>query len=173
MRQAEPLPASGGFWRRLRRSFPSRAETVYGAPLWGAAMSLSALLALCLRIRTETFNLDIILVLFFAGGLIAWPLSLLTARLVANGRGLETRLAAAFLILTLCTVMVTAGLFALQYRLFYAQWHAPFGTVTWMFQFVFTSASAVYQFLVMGLGLYLPLGFVVLAGTSLWLARRI
>jgi hypothetical protein len=59
----------------------------------------------------------------------------------------------------------------MDYRLFYAQWHRPFGTRIWAYQFIFTSAGAVYQFLVMGLRLYLPVGLPILAGTSLWLAR--
>ena len=50
----------------------------------------------------------------------------------------------------------------MDYRLFYARWHAPFGTRTWVYQFTFTSASAVYQFIVMGIRLYLPLGFAAL-----------
>ena len=39
-------------------------------------------------------------------------------------------------------------------------------------QFVYTSAAAVYQFAVMGVRLYLPLGAVVLFGTALMIARR-
>ncbi len=32
------------------------------------------------------------------------------------------------------------------------------GTRTWLFQFAFTSLAAFYQFLVLGVRLYLPLG---------------
>ena len=49
---------------------------------------------------------------------------------------------------------MTAFLFAMDYRLFYSRWHAPFGTIVWAFQFVFTSASAVYQFAVLGMRLF-------------------
>ena len=68
-------------------------------------------------------------------------------------------LPAFFLCLTVCTIAATAFLFAMDYRIFYARWHAPFGTLTWVYQFVFTSAGAVYQFVVMGIRLYLPVGF--------------
>ena len=67
---------------------------------------------------------------------------------------------------------MTAFLFALDYRVFYARWHAPTGSLIWMFQFAFTSASAVYQFGVLGSRLFLPLGLIWLPGASLYLARR-
>jgi hypothetical protein len=76
-----------------------------------------------------------------------------------------------FLCLAAGTIGTTAFLFALDYRTFYAQWHAMTGTRTWLFQFAFTSLAAFYQFLVLGVRLYLPLGAVALVATSLLLAR--
>ena len=157
---------------RMRASLPTLREVLFGAPIWGLVMALSALVALYLRNGAETFHLSSILVLFFAGGLVSWPFALLLGRFGAIGRGRETRFAAFFLCLTLCTIAVTAVLFALDYRVFYARWHAPFGTGTWVYQFTFTSASAIYQFIVMGIRLYLPLGFAALALASLWLTCR-
>jgi hypothetical protein len=157
---------------RLREALPSLWDVLLGAPLWGAMMAVSALAALYLRNSAETFHLSSILVLFFCGGVVSWPFALLLGRFGAIGRGRETRFAAFFLCLTLCTIVATAVLFALDYRIFYARWHAPFGTGTWVYQFTFTSASAIYQFVVMGIRLYLPLGFAALALTSLWLACR-
>ncbi len=84
------------------------------------------------------------------GGLIAWPLSLFAARCLSQNRPVETRFSAFFLCLTAGTIGTTAFLFALDYRAFYAQWHATTGTRTWMFQFAFTSLAAFYQFLVLG-----------------------
>ena len=46
------------------------------------------------------------------------------------------------------------------------------GSIVWAFQFVFTSISAVYQFLVIGLRLFLPLGLVCLVASSYHLAKR-
>jgi hypothetical protein len=60
----------------------------------------------------------------------------------------------------------------MDYRSFYSRWHAPFGSVIWMFQFVFTGASAVYQFAVLGSRLFMPLGLLFLVATSLYLAKR-
>lgn len=135
-------------------------------------MALSCLLALYLRNGAQTSHMVSILTLYFCGGLIAWPCALVLGRFGAIGRGSETRFAAFFLCLTVCTIAATAFLFAMDYRLFYTQWHEPFGTRIWMYQFVFTSVAAVYQFVVMGIPLYLPAGFAALALASLWLARR-
>lgn len=157
---------------RIRASLPSFREVLFGAPVWGVVMALSALVALYLRNGAETSHLYSILVLFFLGGLVSWPFALLLGRFGAIGRGRETRFAAFFLCLTLCTIAITAVLFALDYRIFYARWHAPFGTGLWAYQFAFTSASAIYQFIVMGIRLYLPIGFAALALASLWLTWR-
>lgn len=43
----------------------------------------------------------------------------------------------------------------------------PFGTVIWFFQFAFTSASAVYQFAVLGVRHYLPFGLILLIAASI------
>lgn len=146
--------------------------SLVGAPLWGAAMALSALVFLWLNELGGTFHTLGILSLFFAGGTLAWPFAITLAMLATRKRRAETRFAAYLLLLAVATVAMTAFLFAMDYRLFYSRWHEPFGTRIWMFQFVFTSASAVYQFLVAGLRFYFPLGAVMLLVTSLWLARR-
>ncbi len=154
-----------------RPAFPTRLW-IFGAPAWGVAMALCAFGGLFLRFRLETSHLSELLFLYFAGGLVAWIIALPMARPFMGHRLAERRFAAMFLALTVATVLITAGFFALDYRSFYAQWHAPFGTRIWAFQFVFTSASAAYQFLVLGLRLYLPFGFMLLIGVSLYLAKR-
>ncbi|HEV7322727.1 MAG TPA: hypothetical protein VGO04_29345 [Ensifer sp.] len=167
-RAAADVPKQG----RLARAVPSLRVLVVGAPLWSASMALSAWYGLWLRERALTFHLAELLWIFGLGALLAWPPALFLARLTALGRGAETRFAAYLLFLSLGTIGMTALLFALDYREFYAQWHAPVGTRTWLFQFAFTTAIAFYQFLVMGLRLYLPVGGVILLGASLWLASR-
>ncbi len=139
--------------------------------MWGGAMAAAALAGLHIRNGAQTADLGRILLLFFAGGLLSWPLAIVPARFLGYGRPVETRFAAFLLLLTFCTIAATALLFAIQYRLFYTQWHAPFGTRIWAYKFVFTSASAVYQFTVLGIRLYFPLGLPLLFAASLWLAR--
>ena len=70
--------------------------------------------------------------------------------------------AAYFLGLSLATIGITAPLFAFDYRQYYSTWHEEAFTVTWMFQFVFTTAGALVQFAVLGVRLYFPLGFLAL-----------
>jgi hypothetical protein len=156
---------------RFAHSLPTLWEILIGAPCWGLAMALSAWLALWLGENDATFQLKSILALYASGGLLAWPPSLFTARYAAHGRTAETRFAAFLLCLVAGTIGATALLFALDYRIFYAQWHAMAGTRTWFFQLVFTSLGAIYQFLVLGVRLYLPLGIFALVMASLVLAR--
>lgn len=170
-RSKRPLAVRQAKRRRFARAVPTLLEVLAGGPAWAFAMALSAWHALWMREHHATFHLQSILLLFALGGLIAWPLSLFTARYLAQDRAFETRLAAFLLFLIAGTVGVTAVLFFLNYRMFYAQWHAAAGSPTWFFQLLFTSLVALYQFLVLGVRLYLPLGAVALVLVSLWLAR--
>ncbi|WP_245435908.1 hypothetical protein [Mesorhizobium tamadayense] len=155
---------------RLRDALPSAGTAVAGALLWGLAMAASAFLNLYYwempgRIR-------FVVLLYALGGGLAFPVGLTLARLVSRGRHWETTLAAAFVCLLGATLAFTGGLFALQYRSYYAEWHAPALTLTWAFEFVFTILTALYQFVVLGIRLYFPLGFAALAVTSIWFARQ-
>ena len=157
---------------RLRFAVPSARAALVGAILWGLAMTLSAQLALWIAIRLDTWHLLALSLLFFAGGAIAWPLALFAIRFCSYRRNPEVWFAASVLFLSCGTIAVTAALFALQYRIYYAQWHGGVLTKLWIIQFVYTTAAAVYQFAVMGVRLYLPLGAVILFGTALMIARR-
>ncbi|TIQ46122.1 MAG: hypothetical protein E5X49_03465 [Mesorhizobium sp.] len=112
-----------------------------------------------------------VVLLYALGGALAFPVGLTLAGLVSRGRHWETALAAAFVCLLGATLAFTGGLFALQYRSYYAEWHAPAFTLTWAFEFVFTVLTALYQFVVLGVRLYFPLGFAALVAASVWFAR--
>jgi len=157
---------------RLRAAWPPYPDLIAGALLWGMQMLASAMLGLYLRNGLQTSRLAEVAALYFTGGLLAWPFALPVARFLAYNRPPEARFAAFFVTLTAATILMTAFLFAMEYRIFYSRWHAPFGSIMWAFQFVFTGASAVYQFLVIGLRLFLPLGLVCLAASSYHLAKR-
>lgn len=157
---------------RLRRARPPIPELLVGAVLWAFQMLFCAMVALYFRNRMETSHVVDLAVLYFAGGLLAWPFGLSFGRFFAHGRRVETRFAAFFVALTACTILMTAFLFAMDYRVFYTRWHDPFGTTNWILQLLFTGASAVYQFSVLGLPLFLPLGLISLIGTSFALAKR-
>ncbi|MFB2553238.1 hypothetical protein [Ensifer soli] len=160
-----------GLRPRLRASLPPARLLLAGAPLWGMAMALSASASITLRIGA-TGRLPEVMQLYFIGGTLAWPFALVAARFLAAARPRTARFCAFLLALVAATLAMTAFLFAMDYRLFYAQWHQPFGTRIWAYQFVFTSAAAVYQFVVIGVRLYLPIGAAVLVATSLWLSAR-
>lgn len=157
---------------RLRAAKPPIGDFLGGAVLWGLLMMVSAMAALFLRNRLETSHSLDLAVLYFAGGLLSWPFMLPLARFFAYRRHIETRFAAFFVCLTIGTLLMTAFLFSMDYRIFYSRWHAPFGSIIWMYQFVFTGANAVYQFAVLGSRLFLPFGLAFLFAISFGLAKR-
>jgi hypothetical protein len=157
---------------RVRRALPSPGAALFGALLWAAAMGVSALVNLLLDHWETPAKIRFVSLLFAAGGALAFPAGLFMARLVSLGRYWEVALAAAFVSLLASTIGFTGGLFALQYRSYYAEWHAPAFTVMWVFEFVFTVLTALYQFVVLGVRLYFPLGFIALSAASIWFARQ-
>ena len=112
-----------------------------------------------------------IAVLYLAGAFVAFLPALWLGRLLSVGGKREAAFAALFLSLGVMTIGLTATFYALDYRSYYTEWHAPAFSVTWAFQFVFTVAGALYQFAVLGLRLYLPFGLLALFAAALWFAR--
>ncbi len=108
---------------------------------------------------------------YLAGAFAAFVPALWLGRLLSAGRTGEAAFAALFLSLGIMTIGLTAAIYALDYRSYYTEWHAPAFSVTWAFQFVFTVAGALYQFAVLGLRLYLPFGLLALFAAALWFAR--
>jgi hypothetical protein len=139
---------------------------------WSFCCAALALAALWRSDRLDTFHLSPLLMVFAGGGALAWLAS--AAVLALLGRRIASwhlRLPLAFVILGAATIGFTALLFVLDYRAFYARWHAEAFTLDWTLQQLFTAASATYQFLVIGLRLYLPLGPLLLAAAAPALLR--
>jgi hypothetical protein len=157
---------------RMKAAYPPYPDLILGALLWGIQMLASSMSALYFRNSMETSHTGDIAILYFAGGLLCWPFMLLFGRFFAHRQRIETRFAAFFVSLSTCTILMTAFLFAMDYRIFYSRWHAPAGSLIWFFQLIFTGASSVYQFAVLGLPLFFPLGFLCLLATSFILAKR-
>jgi hypothetical protein len=168
----QPASGRGRFRDAMRRALPSPSTALPGALAWALAMGASALANLLLDHWETPAKIRLVALLFAAGGALAFPAGLYVARLVSAGRSGETAFAAAFVSLLVFTVAFTSGVFFLQYRFYYAEWHAPAFSATWVFQFVFTMAGALVQFAVLGLRLYFPIGFVALFLASLWFARQ-
>jgi hypothetical protein len=94
------------------------------------------------------------------------------ARFLSHRRQREAAFAAALLSFAAATACVTGGLYALDYRAYYAEWHAGAFSYTWFLQFTHTVAAALYQFAVLGMRLYFPFGFVALLVAAAVFARR-
>ena len=140
--------------------------------LWGALMGLSAGLGLLFREWQTSGLIGSVVVLFIFGGIVAYAPAVGIARRLGRNLAAERRFALAFLLLSSATIGVTAITYAVQYRLYYSEWHdAPF-TVRWLFEVGFTTAAALYQFAVMGMALLFPVGLVALLGASLLFALR-
>ncbi len=165
-------PASPGLARRLRTAAPSLRIAVAGSAAWGLAMGASAIASLMLDQWETADRIRTVALLFFLGGALAFPFAWTLAGLLTRRRRPETAFAACFVALAAMTVGLTALLYALQYRSYYAEWHAPAFTLTWAFQFVFTGLVAAYQFAVLGVRMYFPLGFIALIAAALWFAGR-
>ena len=157
---------------RLQAARLGWRDIVYGSIGWGAAMAISAQAWLWLSIAALTSHYWSLTALAFVGAAVAWPLSLAAFRFIAFRRGRQAAFAAAFICLTIFTIGVTSVMFAFIYRNFYAQWHGDPFTKLWLIQFTFTTASALYQFAVQGLRLYLPVGVVFLFAASYLLASK-
>ena len=161
----------GRLFAHLRLSLPPLVTTIVGSACWAAIMAASASAAIWARGWETAGKLAEVATLYAFGAAIAFPLGLMLARFVSLGRSAETAFAAAFLGFSLSTVGVTAMLFAFDYRQYYATWHDEPFTITWAFQFAFTTADALIQFAALGVRLFFPIGFIALLAASLWFAR--
>ncbi|MBO9656743.1 hypothetical protein QD336_21935 [Rhizobium sp. BR 250] len=140
--------------------------------IWASCSAATALLGLYLRNRLETDHAAEIIALFFCGGLLGWPLAMAALRLLPASSALPLRFAASCAAIAIFTIAVAAAFFAFQYRIFYAQWHAPAFSRIWFFQQLFTSLGAIYQFAILGLGLYFPFAVLPLLPAGAILCRR-
>ncbi|MEM8542078.1 MAG: hypothetical protein AAGF25_14075 [Pseudomonadota bacterium] len=98
-----------------------------------------------------------------------WPSVYLTRMFIR--RRSAWRIVFLMLFLLVFTLFITASIFALEYRLYFTQWHGePFSKI-WIWQQAFTSGAAVYTYIVLGLRLYIPAAVIALIVTSWWLNR--
>lgn len=139
---------------------------------WGLAMAASAWIGLHWREWESGERIGDVAFLFFACGLAGFPLAMVPAQLLARGWSPERRFALAIIGLATTTIGLTALAYAIQYRLYYSEWHDHAFTIRWIFEVGFTTLAAIYQFAVMGMRLFLPVGLVALLVAGLWFARR-
>jgi hypothetical protein len=149
------------------------ARVALEAAAWGAMMMVSALVALLFeRGRGLNAQTGQILVIYFFGGAIAFAVARPFLHFVNRYLATSWRFVLALIVLAGLTMGATAGVLALDYRAYYAEWHDDFFSVAWFYQQAYTLLGSTYQYLVIGTRLYWPLGPVFLLLTSWWLARR-
>lgn len=155
-----------------RRPLPSVQLWMGGSLAWALAMAASFQLSVHFFGRATSSHDLALTLIYAAGGLLGWLVALPLIHVVEKRGGPQTVLAAWLLLLGVVTVGAISGIYALQYRSFYAHWHAPFPSRIWVYQQIFTTASALYQFAVLGLRHLLPAGLAMLLVLSMVMARR-
>jgi hypothetical protein len=158
--------------QRLMTAVPAPATVLFGSAIWGASMTAAAVAGIYWRDGLLIVRPLAVISLFFYGAAVGFAPGLWLAELLCGRAGRIVRFIVGTIILGLATHTATAVVFALQYRVFYAHWHAPFLTVVWCFQFVFTMASALYQFTVDSMFVYVPLAPLMFGVLGLWFSRR-
>ena len=171
-----PIPAAfetvGVFRAAGRRFRHALRPALVFAPTYSVAVTASVALHFVWREQGFTTRAGAVMALFALGGLIAAYLSWVIAATIAGHRHGSVRFAAMTAILTVGTAGITAFLFFLQFRVYYAQWHAPEFSFLWLIQTMFTGATSVFIFATSGLRLLLPFGLPVLFAGALVFARR-
>ena len=157
---------------RLHAAAPSPHVVLFGSVVWGVLMALSAALAIWMHNSLIVASPLALTALYFYGGSLAFAPGLWLSAVLFDRRGMAWRLIGGTTVILLVTHTATAGIFALQYRVFYSHWHSSFPSVTWFFQFSFTSAGAIYQYSVDSIYYYWPFTLLCFLGFGLWFARR-
>ncbi len=141
---------------------------VLGMIVWSAVNTLSLIVSLALQGRGITPGADLLVLIFSLGAALAYLLSRVLLYFTSDKWLPTQRFAAAFIILCGTTIGLTAMLFAYQFQDYYSRWHDDHLSKRLLFETVFTILSACYQFLVLALRNYFPIGFIGLLGAS-WL----
>ena len=136
-------------------------------------MAASAALSIWRYAWQDGMAMLAVALLFALGGVFAYAPAVIAAGFVSGNRRPETRFATFVVALATATIGATALLFGLYYRAYYAAWHGPAFSIEWTYQFVFTVAAAVYHFCVLGIRLFIPIGFPALLAVSLWHGARV
>lgn len=154
----------------LLNAVPSPNLVLFGSAIWGGLMAASAVLSIWLHNRLLISSPLAIVALYFYGGSLAFAPAVTLSSFLFDRRGTILRFFGGAIVMLLTTHTATAGIFALQYRVFYSYWHESFPSIIWFFQFAFTSAGAIYQYSVDSIYYYWPFTLICFAGFGLWFA---
>jgi hypothetical protein len=156
------------FWH----SRPLIGEAISAMLIWGTTMPICMIADYFIWRHMLAPNATRLVVIFALGAAFAAPITLWFVRIIGT-KNSNSAFATSFILLSVFTIAFTAILFALDFWHYFVQWHGPTFSKLWLNQFIFTFASALYQFLVSGLRLYLPCGLIALIIASLWASQRI
>lgn len=147
---------------------PLRKRVLVGSIIWATIMAASSAIVLYLWHWQSVEQLRLLSALYFAGGLMAWPTALYLLDRTRPHRSAETAFAAALIVFSLSTIGITLLLFILEFRLNHASFQPDelFQTKT-----LWSIATTIFQFAVIGMRLYLPFGLVALLAASWWYTR--
>ena len=141
--------------------------------LWAAAMTASAAISLYWsRSGILEGAANRLIGVFAIGALIAFPTARTLLAFAPDSWRTSQRFAAAFLAFGAATLGFTALFVALDFLNYYSAWHDDHLSKRRIMETVMTILSACYQFLVLGLRLFLPVGFAALIATSWVFAQR-
>lgn len=116
-------------------------------------------------------SLWIITAFYFVGAFFGGYLALWLSHAFAERRTATARFSFFLVALAVLTLGVILLLFMLQHRIYFSQWHASFGTITWALQVFFTGLGSILLFLLTGLRPLLPWGVVALLVASIGFSR--
>ncbi len=149
------------------------ARIVVFALVWALAMAATGAVSL---VWTRGWALDaqaqLLMGMFAAGGFCGFVGAWLLLGFVPDSWDAARRFALAFILIGAGTVGFTALFFALQFLAYFSQWHDDHASKRLLFETVFTILSACYQFLVLGLRLYIPFGLLALIIAAWAYAQR-
>jgi hypothetical protein len=158
--------------KRIKAALPPPSWILFGSALWGGLMGTAVIVAIWRLNGLATLSPLAIFSLFFYGGALGFGPGLTLANLIAGRRGRTARFLLGSIVMLVVTHTATAVLYALQYRMFYAHWHADFPSLVWFFQLGFTSAGAAYVYLTDARLWFWPFPFLPFLGFGLWFAAR-
>lgn len=161
MRETSPRSA-----RPLADSTAPRSRKVAIIGAFSTAWSASVIASVYLDLRgsgwAEGPHLTSILLPFGLGSFVGSAWGIWAADAWGARRPATTRFCLFFVLVAAATLLMTALLFYLPYRAYFAQWHADFLSVPWAFQVLFTGLSTAYLFLTTGLNPLVPWPIILL-----------
>lgn len=157
--------------RLARPSAVGIAGEAAGSLVWATAMAAVLFLDLGRINGRIDGHLGVLLVIYAAGGAIAFPVSALLTRRAAGTRHPLARLLAAFVILGLVTIAATALVYLLRDLVLIVH---PGDVVRphVLFDRTLDLAFTLAEFCVLGIRLYFPYGLAALLPGAAWLAWR-